>query len=230
MLERTHRTRQTLQRFDIGRNRRPHPDWSIAVPALVRSGAPWRSRMSERRGWGCATARPQLRATDLRRSASPFESRSGAGRSGPTALRLRTLQARAELGREGAMRMLREGSGCEPSELSLLAEHTSHGRPSVGCTGEAVTSAADIEDEQAHRRSASRAQRMSSIDTLLPVVLARSCARASTSSTEGLPASSTSSDARYSCSERPERAARAASSSRTSSGTLRIVSATMPAQ
>ena len=64
--------------------------------------------------------RPQLRATDLSRSASPFESIFGGGRSGPTALRLRTLLAQDQLVREQAMRVLREVFRCEPGELSVL--------------------------------------------------------------------------------------------------------------
>ncbi len=64
--------------------------------------------------------RPQLQATDLSRFASPFESIFGHGRSGPTALRLRTLLARDQLVREQAMWVVREVFQCEPGELAVL--------------------------------------------------------------------------------------------------------------
>ena len=79
-----------------------------------------------------------------------------------------------------------------------------------------------IENDR-HRRSASRCSRMRSVERRLPVHRLRSRTRASTTSGSGRSASPTSSARRYSCSERPERRARAASSSRTSSGTSRIV-------
>ena len=63
---------------------------------------------------------PQLRATDLSRPASPFVSIFGVDRSGPTALRLRTLLARDQLVRDQAVLVLREVFRCEPSELTVL--------------------------------------------------------------------------------------------------------------
>ena len=63
---------------------------------------------------------PQLRATDLSRFASPFESIIGVDPSGARALRLRTLLARDQLVREQAVRVLREVFRCEPSEISVL--------------------------------------------------------------------------------------------------------------
>jgi len=78
-------------------------------------------------------------------------------------------------------------------------------------------------DDERHRRSASRWTRIRSRESRLPVLAFRSRTRATRSSGSGRSASSIRRPRRYSCSERPERAARAASSSRTSPGTSRTV-------
>jgi hypothetical protein len=62
------------------------------------------------------------------------------------------------------------------------------------------------------------------------VAVVRARAAANTSAASRREAMAVSSAARYSCKERPERAARAASSSRTSLGMLRIVIATMQSE
>lgn len=54
---------------------------------------------------------PQLQATDLSRSASPFGWILGVDRFGPTSLRLRTLLARDQLVRDQAVLVLREVAG-----------------------------------------------------------------------------------------------------------------------
>ena len=79
------------------------------------------------------------------------------------------------------------------------------------------------------RRSASLASRIADASTRTPVASTRARARAITSLTDGLAAVSTSRPRRNSCSDLPDRAARAASSSRTPSGISRTVMATMPA-
>src|SRR5690606_3975672 len=76
------------------------------------------------------------------------------------------------------------------------------------------------------RRSASRSATISSGSTRDPVAATRARARAMTSSTDGLVAAVMSNPRTYSCRDFPARAARAASSSRISSGTSRIVMAT----
>lgn len=78
-------------------------------------------------------------------------------------------------------------------------------------------------NDKGHRRSSSRWDRMRSAgreDSVAAFLAWIRCTRASAS---GCRASSTSLARRYSCSDRPLRAARAASSSRVSSGTSRIV-------
>ena len=77
-----------------------------------------------------------------------------------------------------------------------------------------------------HRRSASRAARIDSALTLTPVASTRALARAMTSATGGRATESMSMRRRYSWRDLPSRAARAASSSRTSSGTSLTVIAT----
>src|SRR5581483_6186230 len=81
----------------------------------------------------------------------------------------------------------------------------------------------------AHRRSASRASRIADASRRVPVASTRARARAMTSSSVGVSAVFTSTPRKYSCSDLPDRAARAASSSRTWSGTSRTVMATMTA-
>ncbi len=83
------------------------------------------------------------------------------------------------------------------------------------------------DDAGVPRRSASRAARIVSASARTPVALTRARARAMTSSTGGRATVSTSMPRRYSCRDFPARAARAASSSRTSSGTPRTVMATL---
>ena len=83
------------------------------------------------------------------------------------------------------------------------------------------------DDSAAQRRSASRAARMDSASTHAPVAAIRARARAMTSSTGGRAAVSISIPRTYSWRDLPARAARAASSSRTSSGTFRTVIATL---
>lgn len=82
------------------------------------------------------------------------------------------------------------------------------------------------DDAGAHRRS-SRAARIVSASMLTPVASTRARARAMTSSTDGRAAASSSIPRRYSTNDLPARAARAASSSRTSSGTPRTVIAAL---
>ena len=78
-------------------------------------------------------------------------------------------------------------------------------------------------DDDRHDRSASRCSRIAAAGSRLCVLVVRVRARVSKSSTEGRRASWMSSVRRCSWSDRPARAALAASSSRTSSGTFRTV-------
>jgi hypothetical protein len=79
----------------------------------------------------------------------------------------------------------------------------------------------------AQRRSVFRAAKIESASTRTPVAVTRALARAMTSSTVACMALSTSIPRRYSCNDLPARAALAASSSRTASGTSRMVMAVM---
>lgn len=78
-------------------------------------------------------------------------------------------------------------------------------------------------DDQRHGRSASRWSRICSADSRLAVRAFRSWIRKSSASGSGRLASSMSCPRRYSCGERPVRAPLAASSSRVSTGTSRMV-------
>lgn len=78
-------------------------------------------------------------------------------------------------------------------------------------------------DDDRHRRPASRCRRILAVDKVVDVCRLRSTIRCASAPGSGRRARSISSIRRYSWSERPERAARDASSSRTWSGTSRTV-------
>ena len=89
--------------------------------------------------------RPQLHATDLSQFASPFESIFGPGRSGPTALRLRTLLARDQLVRERAMRVLREVFGVSRASSRC----SSSARKSSGATRPTTSGSCPVDERPA---------------------------------------------------------------------------------
>lgn len=95
--------------------------------------------------------------------------------------------------------------------------------PDLTAVGEHGDESGGVANEPVQRRSASRAARMVCASTVAPVAATLARARTMTSSTEGLAATSMRKSRRYAWSDLPARAARAAHSSRTWSGTSRMV-------